>query len=154
MYNDKAKRTRRGNLLELVMIFLPLIVNSQGHCTGEEPCNRRGLGPVEMASASLPPRNLDSCCQYPLQRASKGCQSETFLHVFLLISVQVLWVTLAGSCFLLLIFFFRAVALPVCDNNISTELLLSKGADVGLQWAFLLPDWTKFIDHTAWNGEW
>ena len=76
------------------------------------------------------------------------------MFLFLLISVQVLWVTLAGSCFLLLIFFFRAVALPVCDNNISTELLLSKGADVGLQWAFLLPDWTKFIDHTAWNGEW
>ena len=76
------------------------------------------------------------------------------MFLFLLISVQVLWVTLAGSCFLLLIFLFRAVALPVCENNFSTELLLSKGADVGLQWAFLLPDWTKFIDHTAWNGGW
>ena len=139
---------------ELFMIFLPLIVNSQGHRTGEEPCNRHWLGPVKMASASLPPRNLDSCCLYPLQRDSKGCQSEIILHMFLFISVQVLWVTLAGSCFLLLIFFFRAVALPVCENNFSTELLLSKGADVGLKWAFLLPDWTKLIDHTAWNGGW
>ena len=136
------------------MIFLPLIVNYQGHCTGEEPLNRRGLGPVEMASAFLPPRNLDSCCQYPLQRTSKGFQSETILLVLLLISVQVLWVTLAGSCFLLLIFLFRAVALPVCENNFSAELLLSKGAEVGLQWVFLLPDWTKFIDHSAWNGGW
>jgi len=55
-------------------------------------------------------------------------------------AAKVLWVTLAGSCFLLLIFLFRAVALP--------------GAGVGLQWAFLLPDWTKFIDHTAWNCGW
>ena len=139
---------------KLVMIFLPLIVNSQTHCTGEEPCNRRGLGSVEMASASLPPHNLDSCCQYPLQRASKGFQSEIILQTFLLIFVQELWVTLAGSCFLLLIFSFRAVALPVCESIFSAELLLSKGAEVGLQWAFLLPDWTKFIDHTAWNGGW
>merc|ERR1719397_882057 len=48
---------------------------------------------------------------------------------------KVLWITSAGSCFLLFVLFIRAVSLP--------------GAASGLTYLFH-PDWSKLVDYNAW----